>query len=45
MATINQEIGNPSNALERKVQTLAVIVKWLTQQNQELAEQLNQRNE
>ena len=45
MATINQEIGNPSNALERKVQTLAVIVKWLTQRNQELAEQLNQRNE
>ena len=45
MATINQEIENPPNALERQVQTLAVSVERLTQRNQELEQQLNQRNE
>ena len=34
MATINQEIGNPSNAMERQVQTLAAEVKWLTQRKE-----------
>ena len=36
MATTNQETGNPSNALERQVQTLTVVVEWLTQWNHEL---------
>ena len=36
MATINQEIGNSYNALERQVQTLAATVERLTQRNQEL---------
>ena len=45
MATINQETGNPSNALERQVQTLPAAVERLTQRNQELEQQLNQRNE
>ena len=45
MATINQETGNPPNALERKMQTLAVAIERLTQRNQELEQQLNQRNE
>ena len=36
MATINQETGNPSNTLERQVQTLVAVVEWLTQHNQEL---------
>ena len=45
MATINQETENPSNALERQVQTLATMVEQLTQRNQELEQQLNQRNE
>ena len=45
MATINQETRNPSNALERQVQTLDATVKRLTQCNQELEQQLNQRNE
>ena len=45
MATINQEIGNPSNALERQGQTLIAAVEWLTLHNQELEQQLNQRNE
>ena len=35
-ATINQEAGNPSNALERQVQTLAAIVQLLIQRNQKL---------
>ena len=33
MATINQKIGNPSNALERQVQTLVVVVERLSQHN------------
>jgi len=45
MATINQEAGNPLNALERQVQTLAATVERLTQCNQKLEQQLNQRNE
>ena len=45
IATINQETKNPSNALERQVQTLAVVVERLTLRNQELEQQLNQRNE
>ena len=41
MATINlfgEKIANPppSNALERQVQTLVIVVKQLTQRNQEL---------
>ena len=36
MATINQEIGNLPNALERQVQTLIAAVERLTQQNHEL---------
>ena len=34
MATINQETGNPSNTMERQVQTLAAEVKWLTQRKE-----------
>ena len=45
MATINQETGNPSNALERQVQTPAATIEQLTQRNQELEQQLNQKNE
>ena len=45
MATINQETRNPSNALERQVQTLAATIEQLTQRNQELEQQLNQKNE
>ena len=45
MATINQETENPSNAMERQVQTLTMIVERLTQRNQEFEQQLNQRNE
>ena len=45
MATINQEIRNPSNALERQGQTLAAAVERLTLHNQELEQQLNQKNE
>ena len=45
MATINQVTENPSNALERQMQTLAMATKRLTQHNQELEQQLNQRNE
>lgn len=45
MATINQEIGNPPITLERQVQTLAAVVERLTQHNQELEQQLNQRKE
>ena len=45
MATIIQETRNPSNALERQVQTFAAAVKRLTKHNQELEQQLNQRNE
>ena len=45
LATINQEIENPPNALERQVQTLAMAIKRLTQRNKDLEEQLNQRNE
>ena len=45
MATINQVTRNPSNALERQMQTLAMATKRLTQHNQELEQQLNQRNE
>ena len=44
MATINQETRNPSNALERQVQTRVAVVEQLTQRNQELEQQLNQRN-
>ena len=44
MATINQETGNPCNAFERQVQTLATIVERLTQRNLESEQQLNQRN-
>ena len=44
MATTNQEIENPSNALERQVQTLIAVVEWLTQQNHELEWQLEQQN-
>ena len=33
MATINQKIENPSNALERQMQTLAIAVERLTQCN------------
>ena len=36
MATTNQKIRNPPNALERQVQTLAAMVEWLTQWNHEL---------
>ena len=36
MATTNQETGNPPNALERQVQTLATAVERLTQWNHEL---------
>ena len=45
MATINQETGNPSNALERQVQTLATTIEQLTRRDQELEQQLNQRSE
>ena len=45
MATINQETENPSNALERQVQTLAAAVERLTQRNYELEQQLNQKDE
>ena len=45
MATTNQKIRNPPNALERQVQTLAVMVEWLTQWNHELERQLEQRND
>ena len=45
MATINQKTGNPSNALERQVQTLVATVEQLTQRNQELEQQLTQGNE
>ena len=45
MATINQETENPSNAMERQVQTLTTTVERLTQRNQEFEQQLNQRNE
>ena len=41
ITTINQETGKP----QRQVQTLAAIVKRLTQCNQELEQQLNQRDE
>lgn len=30
MAIVNQEAGNPSNALEMQVQTLATTIEWLT---------------
>ena len=36
MATINQETGNPSNILERQVQTLATMVERFTKRNQKL---------
>ena len=36
MATINQETGVPSNALERQVLTLTAAVEQFTQRNQEL---------
>ena len=45
MATINQEIRNPSNVLERQGQTLVAAVERLTLHNQELEQQLNQKNE
>ena len=45
MATINQEIGNLPNALERQVQTLIVAVERLTQRNHELEWKLGQWNE
>lgn len=45
MATINHETKNPSNTLERQVRTLATTVERPTQRNQELEQQLNQRNE
>ena len=34
MATINQETGNPSNAMKRQVQTLVAAVERLTQRNE-----------
>ena len=45
MTSINQKTQKPSNTAERQVQTLATIVKRLTQCNQELEQQLNQRDE
>ena len=45
MATTNQETENPSNALERQVQTLATTVERLTQWNHELEWQLEQQND
>lgn len=45
MATINQEIENPPNALEKKVQTLAMAVERLIQQNHELERKLAIQNE
>ena len=45
MATINQETENPYNTLERQVQTLIAAVKQPTQRNQELEQQLNQKDE
>ena len=45
MATINREIKNLPNVLERQVQTLAVAVERLTQQNHELEQKLGQRKE
>ena len=45
MATINQEIKNMPNVLERQVQTLAVAVERLIQQNHELERKLAQQKE
>ena len=45
MATTNQEIGNPPNALERQVSTLDAVDEWLTQRNHELEWQLKQWND
>ena len=45
MTTTNPESGNPSNALERQVQSLTVVIEQLTQQNQELKQQMNLVNE
>ena len=36
MVITYQETGNPPSTLERQVQTLAVVVEWLTQWNHEL---------
>ena len=45
MATINQELENPPNTLEKQVQTLATTVEQLTQRNHELERKLGQQNE
>ena len=46
MATTNNVQGDEPQptALERKVQTLTVVVECLTKQNHDLEEQLRQRN-
>ena len=36
MASVNQETGNPPNAVEWQLQTLSATIKWLTQQNKAL---------
>ena len=45
MTTTNLEAKNPSNTLERQVQTLVPVVKLLTQGNQDLEQQMNLMNE
>ena len=46
MATTNdvQEEESPTTALERQVKTLAAAMECLTKQNQDLEEQLRQKN-
>ena len=40
IATINQELEKPPNALEKQVQTLTTVVERLTQRNHELERNL-----
>ena len=45
IATTNQETKNLPSTLERQVQTLAIVVEWLTQRNHKLEWQLEQWND
>ena len=45
MVITYQETRNPPSTLESQVQTLAVVVEWLTQWNHELERQLEQWND
>ena len=39
MASVNPEIGNPSNTVERQLQMLSAAIEWVMQQNEALMRQ------